>query len=423
MRPFLVAPILLIATAIASCSDNEAGPPPAAEPTATTVPAATPTATAPLPTPTATPTPDTARFRQPGPFSAGITTIVFEDSSRPTMANGPAPGLPVRRLVTEIWYPSDAPRGGDPVRDASVASGAAPYPLVVHSHGFSSTRTEPAYLARHLASHGYIVVSPDFPLTNIAAPGGPNLLDVVNQPGDVSFLIDRMLEKSATAEDAFAGAVDPDRIALTGLSLGGMTTLLATFHRDLRDPRVRAAAEFAGPACFFDRNFFSSPAVPLLVLFGDIDAIVPYEENGVHAWQLAQPPKYLLTMLDGSHTAFADIASTLFEQLDNPDEVGCATLTGTGVTDEDESDSALLELLGGAEAGVVPGTCPPACAAEGPLARSMRPSRQQALTIMAVHSFLEAYLNADRDALWFLEQALPAEAPDIELEFERPEGS
>jgi len=35
------------------------------------------------------------------------------------------------------------------------------------------------YLAEHLASHWYVVVSADYPLTHLQAPGGPNYLDVV----------------------------------------------------------------------------------------------------------------------------------------------------------------------------------------------------------------------------------------------------
>ena len=48
--------------------------------------------------------------------------------------------------------------------------------------------------ARWLSSHGYIVVAANFPLTYRYAPGGPTVTDLANQPADVSFLIDAVLE-------------------------------------------------------------------------------------------------------------------------------------------------------------------------------------------------------------------------------------
>ena len=42
-----------------------------------------------------------AQVLQPGPFAMGVTTMTFEDTSRPTMPNGIFPGAPTRVLVTE----------------------------------------------------------------------------------------------------------------------------------------------------------------------------------------------------------------------------------------------------------------------------------------------------------------------------------
>src|ERR1051325_11457645 len=184
---------LWIAAALtfSACGDDgEGGGLPVAAPTATSVPSATPTPTA---APTNTPIALTSSvLLQRGPFGVGVTTLTFEDTSRPTMPNNGFPGAPTRRLITEIWYPAEPGTAADGARNVALSRAGAPYPLVAHSHGFSSVRTEPAYLARHLASYGYIVISPDFPLTNINAPGGPTIFDLSNQPGDVSFLISQM---------------------------------------------------------------------------------------------------------------------------------------------------------------------------------------------------------------------------------------
>ena len=218
------------------CGDEPLGPI-GVSPTPTRTPSATIT-------PTATATPrvlSSAEVLEPGAYGVGVTTTTFEDRSRGTMQNGSAPASPSRRLVTEIWYPTDAGESDDPQRDAPLADERRPFPLIMYSHGFMSFRTEGAMLARHLASHGYIVASPDFPLSNFNTPGGPTTADVPEQPGDVSFLIDELLARSADSSDEWFGAVDTERMGATGLSLGGLTTLLVTFHVSLHD------AAFAPP--------------------------------------------------------------------------------------------------------------------------------------------------------------------------------
>jgi dienelactone hydrolase len=358
----------------------------------------------------------TAQVLEPGPAGVGVTTMTFEDTTRPTMANGSYPGAPTRTLVTEIWYPTDAAGNPPPTptRDVPLARAGRPYPLVVYSHGFMSQRTGGAYLARHLASHGYVVAAPDFPLTNGAAPGGPNVFDLVNQPSDVRFLIDRLLALSAAPDGLLAGAIDGDRIGLTGLSLGGSTTLLAAFHPSLRDPRVRAAAPMAGGACFLGRDFYGSTQLPLLIVHGDLDRIVPYQQNGVFAFQQANPPKYLVTILAGSHTGFTD--GDLFENLNNPDDVGCVALGGVL---GDDASSNFPDTLGGAADGIIMGDCPEACVGPRLGPRSIRPSRQHQLAIASIFPFFEAWLRGNNRARQFLEERLAAENPDVTTQFER----
>jgi predicted dienelactone hydrolase len=355
-----------------------------------------------------------AMVLQPGPAGVGVTTMLFEDTSRPTMPNGSFPGAQSRTLVTEIWYPSDAaPESAQQeARDAPLARNGRPFPLIMYSHGFMSMRTGGAFLARHLSSYGYVVAAPDFPLTNSHAPGGPNVFDVAEQPGDVRFLIDQLLALSAGSQGLLSGSLDPQRIGLTGLSLGGMTTYLAAFHPTLRDTRVRAAAPIAGPGCFFGPQFFGDRSVSLLILHGDIDAIVPYQQNAVFAFREANPPKYLATVVGGTHTAFAD-GTEFFDNQNNPDDVGCAALRGTL---PEGSDHSLLDRLGGPDAGIIMGDCPNPCSGPGHGPTSIRPTRQHELTILSVAPFFEATLRGDGRARHFLEQTAAAENPDLRIE-------
>jgi predicted dienelactone hydrolase len=358
-----------------------------------------------------------AALLQQGRHAVGVTTMNFEDTSRPTMANGSVPGSPSRTLVTEIWYPTDTVPNvnEDEHRDAPLAQTGRPYPLVIYSHGFISMRTAGGFIGRHLASYGYVVASPDFPLTNANAPGGPNVLDVVHQPGDVSFIITQLLALSADAHGVFARAIDAQRIGLTGLSLGGETTYLTAFDVIFRDSRVRAAAPIAGPGCSFGKNFYGATRLPLLILHGDIDAIVPYRANAVLAFSEANPPKYLVTLTGATHTAFADVGG-LFENVKNPDDIGCAALLPDLHTGDPETAQAFLEQLGGAAAGIIMGDCPAPCTGPRHGPRAMRPSRQEQLTLLSVFPFFEGYLRNDGRARDFVGHTLAVENTDLTVQ-------
>ncbi len=404
--PSATATIAPVATFTATAAPTEtATPSPSSTGTATPEPSATPSVSA------------SSQYLAPGSDGVGVMTMTFTDSSRPTMANGTYAGSATRRLVTEIWYPIDASLGvaGKDVRNAPFVADGQRHPLILWSHGFFDLRTGEAYLAHQLASYGYIVAAPDFPLTNMNAPGGANVDDVVNQPGDVSFLIDQLLALDAAAGNNFSGAVDADRIGVGGLSLGGLTTTLTAFHPTLRDPRVRAAVSLAGPGCFLGASFYQNADVPLLMVNGTIDAFVPYQQNAVFGYGEAHAPKYLVTLAAGSHTGFTGAATILFENLDNPDDVGCTSVSGS----LGDAGGGFLDLLGGADAGIIAGDCPAACADPTPRPRAMRPSRQHDLAILSVLPFLQAELRGDVAARDFVESTLATENQDVTVQFER----
>jgi pimeloyl-ACP methyl ester carboxylesterase len=315
-----------------------------------------------------------------GPHHVTHQSISWVDSSRPTMANRDFPGRDSRELKGRIWFPADKQ--------------GAPYPLVVYSHGYMSQHKEGEYLLDFLASHGFVAVSVDFPLSNGSSPGGAVVADITKQPGDVSFLIDQMLARAKQADDLLYGLVDADRIAAIGLSLGGLTTELVTFGPQLKDPRIRAAISMAGPSAFFTPEFFAGSTIPFMYIGGTADAIVPYRENA-----LPIPQKYknsvLVTLDSGDHIGFIDMAPAIFRWFDNPDKLGCVALM-RGLKKAQESSPAskpppnLGELIGGsgvdAKASLVP--CQ---SSEYP--RAMRPARQHTLVTLAIYSFLESQFS------------------------------
>lgn len=320
-----------------------------------------------------------SRFR---PGAVGVISERFEwrDDTRPSPAYNRFKGTPYRILKGEVWRPA-----------AKLEAG----PLLVYCHGFMSNRREGLYLARFLASHGYTVVAFDFPLTSRHAPDKPNGLDIVNQPGDVRFVLDQLLARNANPNDALFETIDPDRIAAVGLSLGCLTSMLTTFHQELRDPRIKAAICIGGPTSMFSSRFFANPAVPTLMVYADTDSIVPYAVHALTAFERI-PDCTLLTLKMGSHAGFAQQASTLLWMFKNPDSIACLMFAG------EKSEDALRQfdfpgMLGGQPMGILdPGESE---VPTKPLVKlAMKASRQHMFTTLAAHAFLDSvFAKSDVD--------------------------
>src|SRR5262249_22096247 len=154
-------------------------------------------------------------------------TIV--DNTRETPQWGANPPSPSRTLATTILYPKAA------------GSSSKPYPIVMFSHGLGASPEIYAPMLRQLAAAGYVVAAPRFPLTNSATPGGPDAGDVVNQPGDISFVLTQILDASAKSTGPLAGLVDPEAVAVVGHSNGAITTLGLAANTCCLEPRAKAA--------------------------------------------------------------------------------------------------------------------------------------------------------------------------------------
>ena len=360
---------------------------------------------------------DSARLLQPGPYTVGKQDFTLVDTTRTTAAHNDHPEIPERVLETRVWYPAqNRPLEWLRPGPRPLARQACPAPLVIYSHGFMSFRKNGAYLGEFLASHGYIVAAANFPLTHLGTADGPQFIDVLNQPGDVSFIIDSLLAWSNTAENRFAGCVDPQRIGAVGLSLGGMTTTLLAFHPQYRDSRIRAAISIAGPVGIFGQQFFDVPSPPFMAIAGDIDAMVDYPQNAalLGTWV---PDATLVTVHSGSHTGFAGLAAQLFRWFDNPDIIGCWALRGE-IDDQLVVPDNFMTALRGHES--TPAETAELLPCRNPeLPTALRPQRQLTLTKQAAFAFLQSQFHPQatiRDEYRvILEQSLAQENPELEV--------
>ena len=371
--------------------------------------------------------PQLTDYSKPGPYTVGIYELTLSDIERPIEATAEHPAAPQRTLATRVYYPASAqPLFGLP---APLASGA-PFPMLMYSHGYSSNRDESTSAGAHAASHGYLVVAPNFPLTSLLANGGaPDTKDIPNQPGDISFLIDQMLMFSEDPGHLFAGAVDAERIGALGVSAGGLTTLLVSLHATYHDPRVRAAIPVAPLASFFERPFYhATRSIPLLLVHGDMDAFLDYGNNGRRAFDRASPHARLITVEKGSHAAFALPIDGALQQLiaglvvppewslDNPDAMGCAavgeTLQGTGLAVLETLEGPHVDHGIGMEGKLV-------CAGDELTMPAMGIERQRSILAQAAVAFFDAHLGDGperrRDGCRYLLHELPKD-PAVTLE-------
>lgn len=266
-------------------------------------------------------TPPTDAAEPPFPTASIVEDLV--DDSRPTVGADGSEVAPARTITTTVWYPEGADR---------------PVPLVVLAHGFTGHPDKFDELASAWASAGYVVAAPAFPLTNRDAPGGAVLADYRAQPADVSFVIDEVLAAAEDPSGLLDGLVDGDHVGVAGHSLGGITTLGAGFNSCCRDERIDAVVVMDATELEFEGTY-DYAGTPTMVLHGDVDELVPHAA-GVALYERVAPPKYLVTIIGGTHSA-------PFEDDPHPADaavVDMTTLFWDGYLGEDpDAVSALVE--------------------------------------------------------------------------------
>ncbi len=184
-------------------------------------------------------------------------------------------------------------RGRAPPTQLHLPAEEPPYPLVVFGHGWTGHPRKFARLLSRWAAAGSAVAAPTFPHTNEAASDA-DFDDVANQPADVRFVLDRLLEDRR---------FDGERIAVAGFSLGAITALGAAFERSQPEPRVRAVLAISGRLPWFAESELRP--CPLLVVHGKLDQVVPYE-GGFDLYRRAFPPKALLSVQRPGHHEYVE---------------------------------------------------------------------------------------------------------------------
>jgi predicted dienelactone hydrolase len=247
------------------------------------------------------PAPATAvDLREARPYAVTTMQLTLVDTSRPTPESPAGPELPDRTL--EVWlHLPDTP---------------GPAPLVVFGHGMAAHPRKFEELHTAWAEAGYAVAAPAFPLSKDTVEGSfTNTHDVPNQPGDVSFVLDELLARSADDTSELAGRFDADRIGASGLSKGGSTTFEVAVNASSRDERFAAAVVMApaGVTTGPDAAGFVAPDdVPVLLFQGDADPLISLADTEA-AYAALNPPRYFVVLLGGGHAGPFEDEADAFE--------------------------------------------------------------------------------------------------------------
>ena len=213
-----------------------------------------------------------------------------------------------------MWYPVDAPdRQDSPLTtyalapgiglDSTIAVDDLPVSartsqnLLIYSHGLGGISTASVRLMETLASHGFIIISPEH--TGNSQDSNTQSFDEAarSRVPDVSFLIDTMLQRSQVEGDMFHRRIDADNIGVIGHSFGGMTALgmAAGWAGASPDKRVKAIVPISAviraelqkddrsgePNAGFSKQQLEQITVPTLLIGGTQDIDVFIENNTI----------------------------------------------------------------------------------------------------------------------------------------------
>ena len=201
--------------------------------------------------------------------------------------------LAKRRLLIEVMYPA----ASKPTGSSRPAIARGRFPMLVFAPGFLQCAGPYSPMLRAWASAGYVVMTVNFPNSDCKAGPAATESDMVNQPGDISYAITRILASP------LAMSIDAHQIAVTGQSDGGDTVGAIAANNCCSDRRVVAVAVLSGAEWPpMPGPYFTHQPVPMLFAQGSADRI-NWPGCSVQMYRADRArTRYYLNLLGASHT-------------------------------------------------------------------------------------------------------------------------
>ncbi len=267
-----------------------------------------------------------------GPYAVGHEQLTAIDSARDD-----------RSILIDLWYPVDEadaqggeqtfyPLAGSAIGlDSEVARDDVPVSarqnqiFLVFSHGYQGINLQSIELMEALASHGFIIASPEHTGNAQASPTDTFDEAAANRVPDVSFLIDWMIARNRDPQDAFYQRIDEESFGVVGNSFGASTAvgMAAGWAGAPADPRVKAIVPISvvidgemqlddrpSPFAGFSDEQLASIVVPVMLIGGTEDVNVPIGNHQLAFDQMVNAPRvYKIDIIGANHFHFAAVCT------------------------------------------------------------------------------------------------------------------
>lgn len=226
----------------------------------------------------------------PGPYGRGFTNVTYSDS---VLADPVVSG--------RIYYPGS----GDGF-NVSMVGGI--YPIVVFGHGFNLAYDDYENLCFHLATWGYIVMSPN--VQNGFA------VDHAEFAREMASCLRYLQAEGGNPLSQFFGAVGFKQGAF-GHSMGGGATALVTGEFPGLDAAIGLAAAETNPSAIAALGSYSGA---YMVISGTADNVADESGNQIPMYNAAMGEKVWVSLIGGAHCKFTD-GNTICDVVSSPGSI------------------------------------------------------------------------------------------------------
>ena len=276
-----------------------------------------------------------------------------------------------RELNVSVWYPTNAEEGSnaryldgalsqEEFSDMKAYDEAEPadigeMPLLVFSHGNGGIAEQNFFMTELWATRGWVIVSPDHTGNTIKSGASINLEAAIYRPQDITAVLDHVY--SLPDEHPLSGRVSEEKVAMSGHSFGGYTTLASSgasyavddlrsqcdsgtinedyckvFDKGMRpkmfkegfyDDRIKVAIPQTPAGALIFQEGLADIQIPTMLMTGGQDQTLPNAEEGDPIWQMMKGSEHRrLNLPRGGHFTFSNMCD-LFGTIEQVKNDGC----------------------------------------------------------------------------------------------------